>query len=240
MQANHETAAGPRPVLILGAGAMAVQALDELPPESGYRIVGFVEERARNQPGRTLEELPVYGLDELETLAPTHSAIAWIGEPSLRRRMVQQVESYGMPFITMAHPQSVLRRHAAIGEGSILGPFCIAFQYSRIGRHCMVLYQTTVGHHAEIEDFVTIVDGVRMGGKIHVGEGAFIGQNACLREGVRIGRGAIVGAGAVVLRDVPDGDTVVGNPARKIGEGGDVFGRPRRAGADAASEGEST
>lgn len=227
MSDGENGAAEARPVLILGAGAMAVQALDELPSESGYRIAGFVEEREPDGSERTLEGLRVYRIEELESLAATHSAIAWIGEPSLRRRMVQQVESYGMPFITMAHPQSNLRRHAEIGEGSILGPFCIAFQYSRIGRHCMVLYQSTVGHHARIDDFVTIVDGVRMGGNIHIGEGAFIGQNACLREGIHIGRESIVGAGAVVLQDVPDGATVVGNPARELKTKGPVFSRRR-------------
>jgi acetyltransferase-like isoleucine patch superfamily enzyme len=40
-----------------------------------------------------------------------------------------------------------------------------------------------------------------------------------LREGspdkpLRIGAGAIVGMGAVVTKDVPDGATVIGNPAR--------------------------
>jgi acetyltransferase-like isoleucine patch superfamily enzyme len=33
---------------------------------------------------------------------------------------------------------------------------------------------------------------------------------------VRIGRDAIVGAGSVVLRDVLDGTTVAGNPARRL------------------------
>jgi acetyltransferase-like isoleucine patch superfamily enzyme len=43
--------------------------------------------------------------------------------------------------------------------------------------------------------------------------GAKIGANATLLPGVTIGRGALVGAGAVVVRDVPDGAVVVGNPA---------------------------
>jgi 2,3,4,5-tetrahydropyridine-2-carboxylate N-succinyltransferase/tetrahydrodipicolinate N-acetyltransferase len=35
-------------------------------------------------------------------------------------------------------------------------------------------------------------------------------------NGVEIGANAIVGAGAVVIKDVPAGATVVGNPARVI------------------------
>lgn len=214
------------PVLILGAGDMAVQALDELPPERG-RIAGFVEEQ-RGEGKKTLEGLPVYGLDDLREMAATHRAIAWIGEPSLRRRMVERVEAFGLPFITMAHPQSSVRRHARVGDGTIVGPFCIVFQNARVGRHCMVLSHTVVGHHAVIEDFATVVDGVRVGGHVRIGEGAFVGQNVCLREGISIGRGAVVGAGAVVIRDVPENVTVAGNPARVIGEGGPVFGRDRR------------
>jgi acetyltransferase-like isoleucine patch superfamily enzyme len=44
--------------------------------------------------------------------------------------------------------------------------------------------------------------------------GSKIGANATLLPGVVIGRDALVGAGAVVVRDVPDGAVVVGNPAR--------------------------
>jgi acetyltransferase-like isoleucine patch superfamily enzyme len=43
---------------------------------------------------------------------------------------------------------------------------------------------------------------------------AWIGIGAIVLKGVRIGRGARVAAGAVVTRDVPDGATVAGNPAR--------------------------
>jgi maltose O-acetyltransferase len=41
-----------------------------------------------------------------------------------------------------------------------------------------------------------------------------IGSGATILGGIRIREGALVGAGAVVTRDVDEGGTVVGNPAR--------------------------
>jgi acetyltransferase-like isoleucine patch superfamily enzyme len=45
---------------------------------------------------------------------------------------------------------------------------------------------------------------------------AKIGANVTILPGVVIGASALVGAGAVVIRDVPEGAVVVGNPARII------------------------
>ena len=47
-------------------------------------------------------------------------------------------------------------------------------------------------------------------------KGAKIGANSTLLPGVVIGENALVGAGSVVVRDVPAGAVVVGNPARVI------------------------
>lgn len=55
----------------------------------------------------------------------------------------------------------------------------------------------------------------RLAGPV-IRKGAKIGANATLLPGVIVGEYALVGAGAVVVRDVPPGAVVVGNPARIV------------------------
>lgn len=45
---------------------------------------------------------------------------------------------------------------------------------------------------------------------------ASIGANATILPGIVIGENAFVGAGSVVLKDIPDNTTWIGNPARQI------------------------
>jgi acetyltransferase-like isoleucine patch superfamily enzyme len=59
------------------------------------------------------------------------------------------------------------------------------------------------------------------GGKtapILIEEDVFIGMNSMILKGVTIGKGSVVGAASVVVKDVPPGSIVAGNPARIIGQ----------------------
>ena len=48
----------------------------------------------------------------------------------------------------------------------------------------------------------------------------FIGAGAVIIQGCKIGKNSIVGAGSVVLHDIEENSTYVGNPARKVKEVG--------------------
>lgn len=50
---------------------------------------------------------------------------------------------------------------------------------------------------------------------IHIKKNATIFCNSVILPGITVGEGAVIGAGSVVTKDVPDGETWLGSPARK-------------------------
>lgn len=78
--------------------------------------------------------------------------------------------------------------------------------------------QVHVAHNVRIGQDAAVIANSMIGGSTRIGGGAWIAPSACLRERISIGIGATVGLASLVTKDVPDGATVVGSPAREVGE----------------------
>ncbi|CAD6563109.1 Serine acetyltransferase [Paraburkholderia sabiae] len=99
----------------------------------------------------------------------------------------------------------------------------------RVGRNVSFGYQglgIVVHRHAVLGDNIVIAPNVVIGGRGMPGapviqNDVLIGAGACVLGPVTIGRGARIGANAVVLTDVPENATAVGNPARILRRDGD-------------------
>jgi serine O-acetyltransferase len=97
---------------------------------------------------------------------------------------------------------------------------------AKIGRGLFIDHGmgVVIGETAEIGDNVTMFHGATLGGtgkdagKRHptVGSNVIIGAGAKILGPVVVGDNAKIGAGAVVLKNVPEGSTAVGIPARII------------------------
>ena len=84
------------------------------------------------------------------------------------------------------------------------------------GMICVVIGRNaTIGNNVTINQHVTIAEGNKLR-KTIIEDDVMIGAGAVILNNSHIGKGAKIGANAVVLHDVPDYATAVGNPARII------------------------
>lgn len=141
-----------------------------------------------------------------------------IGNPSGRARLGfhARLLAEGLEPVTIAHPTAFIAENATIGVGSQILAGAIVCANARIGRQCIINTRASVDHDDVLEDAVEIAPAATLCGEIRVGLNAWICAGATVLPRLVIGADAIVGAGAVVTRDVPDGVTVVGVPAKPL------------------------
>lgn len=180
-----------------------------------WRVVAYLDD-ALGTRGERLHDVPVMVPEDAVRCYPQARAAIAVGNPRTRVTLAARLESLGVQFATLVHPETQSGPRIALGDGTLICAGNILTTDIRIGAHVHLNLDCTVGHDVIIADFVTIAPGVHISGNVTVHAGAEIGTGAMIRQGLTIGRGAAVGMGAVVTKDVPAGETWVGNPARRL------------------------
>ena len=118
-------------------------------------------------------------------------------------------------------PFAKLRPGTEIGDDVHIGSFAELVR-TKVGRgtrvpHVSYLGDTDLGEDANIGagTITANYDGVNKNPTV-IGDGAFVGVDTMLVAPVKLGKGSRTGAGSVVTKDVPEGATAVGVPARVV------------------------
>jgi putative colanic acid biosynthesis acetyltransferase WcaB len=88
------------------------------------------------------------------------------------------------------------------------------------GSALVVNHETTIGENCILRNSTTIGNKKLADGSYSaapkIGNNVDIGANVVIIGAITVGDNAVIGAGSVVVKDVPEGAVVVGNPARVI------------------------
>lgn len=188
----------------------------------GGRVVALFDNR--DVPS-VLPDVPVFfgeaGFLRWADTEPDITAVAGlvaVGGQRGRERLALQAlfRGRGLQVPVLIHPDASICLSAQLGAGSQVLAQAVLAADVRLGEACIVNHKASADHECVLGDGVHLAPGVTLCGCIKVGDNAFIGAGSVVLPRLTIGADAVVGAGAVVTRDVPEGVTVAGCPARRI------------------------
>lgn len=206
------------PLLILGAGSMAVEAFEIAQAANQFEILGFLVNQ--DPAPDTLLGLPVHRAETL-SIAPSACRLATGIVSNRRRPFIEQMAALGFQFASLIHPSAIISPSARLGEGCLIHPGVIIASNTQIASHVLINRGALIGHDNRIESFTTIGPGANLAGALHIGSGAYIGVGAVIRDHLTIGAGAVVAAGAVVVKSVDANTLSAGLPAKTMQTGVD-------------------
>lgn len=202
-----------KPLIIVGAGGYAKSVLDSL-DTSLYDFKGFIDERQDKNEHLGYQVL-AHSLSELSDCS-AYSYFVAIGNNTKRCDWYNQIKALGCEIINVVDPTALVSEYATLGEGCFVGKLAIINAGATIGNDTVVNTTALVEHGCKVGNHVNLSTKSIINGDVVVGDGSFIGSASTSIGQVTIGSWSIIGAGAVVTRDVPDGVTAVGIPARVV------------------------
>lgn len=212
------------PLLLIGASGLAVEVA-ECARLLGREVVGCLEDdpalAGATRPGglKVLGTTDAIGTIDALSQDDETQIVVCVGHGSARRRVVERLVDGGVEprrFGALVHPAAVVPVGAEVGPGTVLLAGVVVTAPITIGAHVIVMPHVTLTHDDVVEDYVTLAAGVSLGGGVRVGAEAYLGMNSSVLPNVKVGAGSTLGMGAVLLTDLPPGETWAGVPAARL------------------------
>lgn len=202
---------------IIGAGNVGGYIAYHADSMGAYNLMGFIDDDS-NKLGRLYYDLPVVGnVDSLLEVEDKIAVAIAIADPQFKNIIVDKLKKNpNISFPSFIHPSVWIGKTVCIGEGCIIYPGVTINYETKINNFVTINMNASIGHNCILKNFSTISPGVNCGGFTELGIGSFLGIGSCTLQSTIIGENVTVGAGAVAIRNVEDGATVVGNPAKRI------------------------
>ena len=206
------------PIVIYGSTGHALAVNEQLLMYGPrYQTVAYIDDI--HAPGE-VQGVPVIGFEVWAQAYRDIPVLISIGMPAGRRRLADRIRAAGGSFVTLFDRVPPIASDFEAGDGTFVGQPAYIGPNVRFGQHVQMQPMASVGHDSRVGDYVTIC-ACQIAGWVLIEDDVFVGIGSVVVHGsaarpLVIGRGAVIGAGAVIMKSVPPGAVMVGNPARDM------------------------
>lgn len=204
-------------IAVWGAGGHGHVVADILCRLGEWNVVGFVDNV--NPVGTLVMGIPVVGdrgvLPQLRADGVEAMAVA-IGNPEAHAALMEIARGFGFEFPSFVHPFTSVSPSARIGEGCVVCAGAIVGPLAELKTGAIVNTNASLDHDVRVGSCTHIAPGAVVCGYTNIGDKCWIGAGAVICDHLSVGARTTIGAGATVLKDIPDGVTAYGIPAKIV------------------------
>lgn len=192
---------------IIGSGGFGREVMFMLLDNNPDDVIHFfVDDKFCNE-----NSLPLSKLDFNE-----YEIIVAIGDPILRKNMVEKLPSNAKFFTAIHKSVQILDKNIEIGEGSIICSNVVLTTNIKLGKHAQLNLLTTIGHDVVTGDYFTTAPGAKISGNCNIGNKVYIGTNSSIREKITIVDDVTIGLNSGVVKNILEPGVYGGTPSKKL------------------------
>jgi sugar O-acyltransferase (sialic acid O-acetyltransferase NeuD family) len=203
-------------MLIIGAKGHAKEVFEVLKDQHQGSIGFYDDVTPDDQLDRFVQEYPLLRTpDEMKKWFEKSPHFV-LGVGGIKAREIvwnKAIALGGIPTGFIAHNASVAI-DVVYETGINVMQYAFVSSSAVLGQAALINTRANVHHDVKLGNFCEVGPGALILGRCVIGNHTFIGAGAIILPDVVIGNNCTIGAGAVVTKNIPDNQTVKGNPAR--------------------------
>jgi sugar O-acyltransferase (sialic acid O-acetyltransferase NeuD family) len=214
-------------LIIYGVGETAEIVCDYFTLDSNYEVVAFTVDREFLNT-TTLNGIPVFPFDEIETLFPPSDFEIFVAASfsklnRVRTSMYLAAKSKGYNCANYISSKAFCWHNVEFGENVFVFENNVLQYKVKVGNNIIIWSGNHIGHQSLIEDNCFISSHVVISGFCRIKQNSFLGVNSSLNDNITIAEDCVIGNGATISKNTSPGHIYVGNPAREIGSSIEYF-----------------
>lgn len=204
-------------LILIGGGGHCKSCIDVIESTNKFNIIGILDNK--ELVGSEVLGYPILGTDEEIDKFSDYNFLITIGQiknSSIRAIIYKNLKDKGYKLATVISYNARVSKHAVVHEGVVIMHGAVVNANAHISENCIINSLSLIEHDVFIGSHSHISTGAIINGNCRIGSHNFIGSQSVISNQINIKDNIIVGAGSVVISDINESGTYVGNPAKNI------------------------
>lgn len=209
-------------IAIFGAGgfgreiACLIKRINQEGPT--WNLIGFFDDNPKLKGTKNEYGDVLGGMSELNSWKSPLSVAIAVGNPSSVRKIAENITNELIDFPNLFAPDTVFfdKDNIKFGKGNLICVGCCFSCNVEIGDFNTFNCFITVGHDVKMGNYNSLMPASRLSGEVKMGNENLVGCAAVILQQITIGNKTKVGANSTLVCKTKDGNTYLGNPAKKI------------------------